>query len=246
MTEAPKAAPQRAFLDIVSIDSIVIGERFRKQFDDIPALAASIEAIGLLQPAGVTADNQLVFGHRRLLALKHLGRTTVAVKRVASLNALQSEFDENECRANFTLSERVAIAEALRPAIEAAAKERELSGVTASNPEEKILRVRAPQSRDEVAAAVGLSAPKLAKAAAVVAAAKADPVKFGPIAERMDASDNASAAYAAISPAPAKPAPRALTLADVMAALPSFDYVDRMAIVDEVGRLNGLAKEIAA
>jgi hypothetical protein len=230
----------------VPIAEIIVGSRFRKSFTGIPELAASIEAVGLLQPIGITNTKELVFGHRRLKALESLGRTHVNVKIVETDNLLLAEHDENECRAAFTLSEKVAIAEALRPKIEAASKARQsLAGESFGSG--KIACVNVPQAeqprtRDAVAAKVGLSAPTLAKAQAVVAAAKADPVKFGPIAEKMDASDNASAAYAAVTGTPAaKPAPRSITLKDIMAALALLDNADRYSVIDECCRLNAKA-----
>ena len=197
MSTAPELTPKtppRAFLDVIDIDSIVIGERFRKTFDGIEELAASIDKIGLLQPIGVTAENQLVFGHRRLLALRQLGKTVAPVKRVASLNALQSEHDENVCRADFTLSEKVAIAEALYPEVAAAAKRRQIELIDASGK-----NTEGGDTRDVVAKAVDLSAPTLKKASAVVAAAKADPVKYSGVVEKMDATKNVSEAYRTVT-----------------------------------------------
>jgi ParB family chromosome partitioning protein len=39
---------------------------------DLSALAASIAEVGLLQPIGVSADGELVFGERRLRACRDL------------------------------------------------------------------------------------------------------------------------------------------------------------------------------
>jgi ParB family transcriptional regulator, chromosome partitioning protein len=61
------------------IDTIVIGERIRKDMGDIAGLAESIEDIGLLQPIIVTPDGLLLCGERRLRACKLLGWTEIPV-----------------------------------------------------------------------------------------------------------------------------------------------------------------------
>lgn len=79
---------------------------------DMQALQDSIQANGLLQPIGVDKDRRLVFGGRRLAACKALGLVTIEAK-VVDCDALIAENDENEMRKAFTVSERVAIAEAV-------------------------------------------------------------------------------------------------------------------------------------
>ncbi|MCP4600497.1 MAG: ParB N-terminal domain-containing protein, partial [Proteobacteria bacterium] len=54
------------------ISAISIGPRHRKDMGDLVKLACSIGTCGLLQPVGITKDNELVFGHRRLLACKDI------------------------------------------------------------------------------------------------------------------------------------------------------------------------------
>lgn len=58
-----RAAPMKVF-----IQDIVVKDRFRKDKGDIDGLMKSIKELGLLQPIGVTRDNVLVFGERRLTA----------------------------------------------------------------------------------------------------------------------------------------------------------------------------------
>lgn len=72
----------------------------------------SIRRIGVLQPIGVDKDNVLVFGERRVEACRRLGMKTVPA-RVIDMDALEAEHDENECRLNFSTSERVAIGRAI-------------------------------------------------------------------------------------------------------------------------------------
>ncbi|MCP4543151.1 MAG: ParB N-terminal domain-containing protein, partial [Chloroflexi bacterium] len=85
---------------------------------DLVKLACSIGTCGLLQPVGITKDNELVFGHRRLLACKDiLGWQEIDVRVVDVQSITQGENDENEIRKDFTPSERVAIAETIKAEI---------------------------------------------------------------------------------------------------------------------------------
>src|SRR5262245_12970959 len=108
------------------IDSIITGERHRRDLGDIEALAASIAEVGLLQPIAVTFDGHLIAGERRLRAVKLLGWKSVPYTQIP-LNLdqiVRGEFAENTQRKDFTLSEAVAIKRALEPMEKAAAKER--------------------------------------------------------------------------------------------------------------------------
>ncbi len=99
------------------LDQIRVGFRHRHDMGDLQALAASMTAIGLLQPIGVTADLTLVFGERRLRAAKMLGWNTIPARIVDVPSIVAGEYAENEVRKNFTPSERVAIAEVVRAEI---------------------------------------------------------------------------------------------------------------------------------
>jgi len=102
----------------ISCAAIRIGDRHRKEMGDIEALAESIAAEGLLQPIGVTEDSLLVFGARRLRAIRDvLQRQTILARIVHVSSVLAGEYAENELRKNFTPSERVAIAEAVQAAL---------------------------------------------------------------------------------------------------------------------------------
>ena len=95
-------------------DSIQIGERHRKDLGNLEALAASIAAEGLLQPIGITEENVLVFGERRLRAVQDVLRRESISARVVHVSSITAgEYAENEIRKDFTPSERVAIGKAL-------------------------------------------------------------------------------------------------------------------------------------
>lgn len=92
------------------IDQIKINGRARADTGDIESLARSMRKLGQLQPIGVDADGVLVFGGRRLMAARSLGWAEIEA-RVIDCDALQAEHDENEIRKQFTVTERLAIAQ---------------------------------------------------------------------------------------------------------------------------------------
>lgn len=96
------------------IEHIAVGVRHRKEMGDLSGLAASISEIGLLQPIGVTEDNRLIFGERRLRACRDiLGWTEIEARVIDMPSIVVGEQAENEVRKDFTPSERVAIADAI-------------------------------------------------------------------------------------------------------------------------------------
>jgi ParB family transcriptional regulator, chromosome partitioning protein len=83
-----------------TIDSIVVGTRYRKDPGDLTDLMASIDQLGLLQPATITPDGVLVCGWRRLEAVRQLGWRSMNVwvrsgisGRLESLLAQQDDND---------------------------------------------------------------------------------------------------------------------------------------------------------
>lgn len=94
------------------ITDVIVGQRFRKDMGDLSGLAESMRKNGQLQQIGITPDNHLVYGGRRLEAAKLLGWTDIDVKEV-DCDLLLAEQDENVVRKAFTVSEQLAIAAAL-------------------------------------------------------------------------------------------------------------------------------------
>jgi N6-adenosine-specific RNA methylase IME4 len=167
----------------IAIEEIKVGERHRRDLGDIEGLAASIAEVGLLQPIALTFDGHLIAGERRLRAAELLGWRTIPYTLIP-LNLEQivrGEFAENAVRKDFTLSEAVAIKRALEPLEKAAAKERMLAGKPLENFSEGTGR-----ALDKVAAVVGKHRTTIAKAEAVVAAAEAEPERFGKLKDDMD------------------------------------------------------------
>lgn len=98
----------------VKCNKIKIGERVRKDLGDIDNLATSINIHGLLQPIGITKDNELVFGERRLAACKTLEHEEIEVIVIDSDELLECETTENVDRKGFNMSERVEIRKVLK------------------------------------------------------------------------------------------------------------------------------------
>jgi N6-adenosine-specific RNA methylase IME4 len=94
---------------IVPVEGVVVGPR-KRPLDEakVAELAASIAAVGLLQPIVVTDTYGLVAGRHRLEAARRLGWQTLPA-HVAPLDALRAELaeiDENLMRAELTVLEQ--------------------------------------------------------------------------------------------------------------------------------------------
>ena len=99
----------------VKIGDIKIGNRFRKELGDLNGLAQSIDEGQLLQPIGITPENELVFGERRLRACRDvLGRDTILARIIDVQSVLLGQIEENSLRKDFTLTEQIAIVDSLR------------------------------------------------------------------------------------------------------------------------------------
>jgi len=98
---------------IIKIQDIKIGKRFRKDIGDLTELKNSINEIGLLHSIVIDKNNNLIAGLRRLKVFEELGKEKIPVNVVDIENIVRGEYDENVVRKNFTLSECVAIWEAI-------------------------------------------------------------------------------------------------------------------------------------
>jgi ParB family chromosome partitioning protein len=103
-----------ALLKEIRIADIKVSQRHRRDMGDLTTLAESIRQEGLLQPIGVTDRLQLVFGERRIRAVRDILRRKTILARIVDVSSiLAGEYHENEVRKDFTPSERVAIAKAV-------------------------------------------------------------------------------------------------------------------------------------
>lgn len=146
-------------VETVPIASIVVGQRRRKKLGAVAALASDIEANGLLHPIGIDADGVLVFGERRLEAMKRLSRVTIKARRFGKLTdeeRRQIEWAENVTRLDFddyeASKQRLADMQAEREAAAA-----EVSGQAAPKPGPKGGRPKEPGSSRDLAARTGYS-----------------------------------------------------------------------------------------
>jgi ParB-like chromosome segregation protein Spo0J len=161
---------------------------------DIPGLAAKIAELGLLQPPVVDPNGRLVCGERRLLAARHLGWTDIPVHVVDIDAVVRGEFAENTCRKDFTPSELVAIGREVERVERDRAKVRKAhDGRPAKLPEGL-----KGDSRDKVAAQLGMGARSYEKAKAVVEAAEAEPQVYGHLVEELDRYRGVDRAYRAL------------------------------------------------
>ena len=96
----------------VLVASIKVENRQRQDMGDIDTLALNIKEVGLLQPIGIDTNDKLVWGGRRLAAVKKLEHEKVYAIRVGEDITGQSELIENIFRKDFTWQEKCkAIAE---------------------------------------------------------------------------------------------------------------------------------------
>jgi ParB family chromosome partitioning protein len=179
-------------VDTVHIAAIRVGERHRRDMGDLDGLARNIAEIGLLHPIPVKPDGTLIAGERRLRAAKLLGWKDIPV-HVVDLNAVvRGEFAENRCRKDFTPSELVAISREVERIERDRAKTRMITAHASSG---KLPELEKGDTRDKVAAQLGISGRTYEKARAVVEAAAAEPERFGPLVEEMDRTGKVSGAF---------------------------------------------------
>ena len=102
-------------MTMIATAEVVVGERYRREPGDLPALADSIREAGLLHPIVVTSDGRLVCGERRLRACRDLlGWDEIPARVVDECTPEEGELHENEARKDLAPSERVKLVEALR------------------------------------------------------------------------------------------------------------------------------------
>jgi ParB-like chromosome segregation protein Spo0J len=189
----------------VPINSVQIGQRFRKSMGDLSDLVESIGRLGQLQPIVVTPERRLIAGARRLAALEKLGRDEVLIHVVEGLDdavkALAAERDENSCRSELRPTEAAKLARALMQLERPKARQRQAQAgprsgrgkkATASG---KLPEADKGESREKAARAAGMSATNQRKVEAVVDAAEREPEKYQDVRDEMDETGNVHKAY---------------------------------------------------
>jgi ParB/RepB/Spo0J family partition protein len=98
---------------------------YRKTVTNIDELAESMAGPnGQLQPICVDEQNRLIFGFRRLEAAKRLKWPSIRAIRVDLSDPLAAIRDENECRTDLTVSERVELGQIIQAAEAVKGRER--------------------------------------------------------------------------------------------------------------------------
>ena len=159
---------------------------------DIAKLARDIAKIGLLHPVVVTPNGELIAGERRLRAMQQLGWTEVPVRVVPIDDIIRGELAENTERKDFLPSEIESIRRAMLPTEKEAAKERMSEGG-------KVGKISTPseagRTRDKIGAFAGISGRTVEKISKVVAAAEAEPEKYGKLQADMDRTGRVHGPY---------------------------------------------------
>ncbi len=95
----------------VPVNDITINVRVRQEIGDIASLMQSMSEHGQLNPITVTRTNELIAGHRRLLAARELEWTYIdanIVDKTSEIEKLQLELEENIHRKDFSPEELLA------------------------------------------------------------------------------------------------------------------------------------------
>jgi ParB-like nuclease domain len=132
----------------IRIDDVVVGDRVRTDLGDLGDLIESIRTVGLLHPIVITPKHRLISGRRRLEACRALEMSelpaTVATNLTDAVDLLVAERDENTCRKEMTVTEKLEMGARIEALVKPEAEQRMRSG-TASEPE-WIARARDPAS----------------------------------------------------------------------------------------------------
>ena len=99
-------------MDTVKVKEINWGDRARKDYGDITALADSIKSKGIIHPIVIDEANNLIAGGRRLTAIISLGWDEAPVTRRGELSELQLrelELEENLMRKDLTWQENASL-----------------------------------------------------------------------------------------------------------------------------------------
>ena len=142
-----------------TVESIIVGDRVRKDPGDLTTLKASIETVGLLQPITITPDGVLLCGFRRLTAMQELGRRTISVHVVAGvspdLGRLLAERDENVVREAFTLGQLATLYEQMKAVFSEEAERTRLANLKQNQGARAAESTARGDVRDRAAQAVG-------------------------------------------------------------------------------------------
>jgi len=156
---------------LISIDSIIVNDRIRKDYGNLEELAQDIKENGLINPPVVNRDNVLLAGERRLRACKLLGWQQVEVHQMDTRDAeheLNIEISENESRKEFSKAERVDYMKRLMRIESAKAKERAEATQFGGDTAPQISSGPKGEAREIVASNFGISHDTMKKEISIV------------------------------------------------------------------------------
>lgn len=172
---------------VISIASVQVSTRIRKDPGDLTELADDLKKHGLINPITVmdcqNGQYQLIAGLRRLEAAKLVQMPEFRATVLSPMQAeemLEIEISENEQRLNFTTAERLEYAEKIKAIEQAKARERMSLHARDGyrDGENQGKRVCAypekGQSRDQIANKVGFSSSRQMERAGVIANKRPD------------------------------------------------------------------------
>ena len=139
------------------INKVVVKDRAREDLGDLTSLKASLSAVGQLQPIAAEPDGTLLFGERRLHAMRELGEAEIAVSVIRDLDDLHRvliERDENIERKEMSPVERARVFDRVLAA------EKRLAPKTHPGKSSENFSPHSPESsksRDKAAKAAGIS-----------------------------------------------------------------------------------------
>ena len=167
---------------VISIASVQVSTRIRKDPGDLTELAADLKKHGLINPITVmdcqNGTYQLIAGLRRLEAAKLIQMPELRATVLSPMQAeemLEIEIAENEQRLNFTTAERLEYAEKIKAIEQAKARERQLAPLrkgseSANSPVVRICAQRGNgKSREAIAQRVGFTSSRQMERAGIVA-----------------------------------------------------------------------------
>jgi len=142
------------------IESIVVSTRIRKDLGDLQSLSESIKELGLLSPIVINKEGKLLAGERRLEACKLLEWKNIpaVIKKTSDAeDEVLVEISENKERKDFTREELINYAIELERIEKVKAEERKNSTQFGSTVKENFPAPEKGQTRDIVAAKLGMS-----------------------------------------------------------------------------------------
>ena len=195
--EGPDPTPEVVLFPIADIK---VGKRFRKDMGDLDLMKKSIQEHGQISPIGVQkSDSSLIYGGRRLQAMKELGHDKIMalLQDYEELDRLLVEYDENYVRKPFTPSEAVEVKRRIEPKLKAEAKQRQKQGGSRGGKKAGTRTVKAIKVRELVSDKLGISHATLTRAEEIVAAVEKEPnnSEYLQILKDMDKTSNVNQAY---------------------------------------------------